>query len=315
MNFKIVARDNIDIEKWDALIENSSSPRIYATSDYLDSSTRYKWKALVFDDYKAVLPFFEKNSILSKYLAQPVLSQQLGLFISNDFFLERNLFLNEAINFLYENFKVANLSLNEGNWITFPKNVEVIPRTNFILDLRRNYEKIYSNYSRSLCRNIKKTSSLQLTKCYVSADEVLDFYQRNLNKKLTLKSKNLWAIKSLINVLVEKRRAAIYQVSDKNNEILTQSVFTFFGKRITHILGSSNQKGIDTYSMAFLMDKVIQENSNSDYSFDFEGSDVPGVKEFFRRFGPEEKKYPQLSWDKTAGIYSFVRKIKNQVNQ
>lgn len=315
MNIKVLSREEVDAEKWNSLIETSFSPRIYATTHYLDASTSKKWKALVFDDYTAVLPFFEKSSVLTKYLAQPVLSQQLGLFISKDHFTERNAILIEAINLLFDTYKVAHLSLNESNWITFPENIEVIPRTNFILDLDRDYDKIYSNYSRSLCRNLKKASSLKISQEYDSIDEILEFYQNNLNKKLSLKSKNLWAMKRIINALIDNGNAEIYKVLDENNQLLSQSVITFFGKRITHVLGSSNQKGIETYSMAFLMDKVIQENANSDFSFDFEGSDVPGVREFFRRFGPEEKKYPQLSWDKTAGIYSFVKKIKNQVYQ
>lgn len=315
MKFKILNREEIDIDKWDFLILNSSSPRIYATSIYLDASTSKKWKAIVFDDYIAGIPVFEKKTMLFKYLAQPVLSQQLGLFIAKEHFSERSEYLPEVISFLRDRYKIGNMSLNEGNWISFPVGVDVVPRTNFLLDLSRSYTKISSNYSRSLIRNLKKSSVLSLSKNQYSVDSIMEFYHSNLNKKISLKSKNIWAMKRVLKALFSKGLAATYSSVDSHGKILSQSVYTFYGNRITHLLGSSNEKGIIANSMGFLIDQIIREYAESDFFFDFEGSDVPGVRDFFRRFAPEEKKYPQVFWDKTAGIYSFAKKIKTQIYQ
>ena len=315
MKYEILNRDNINIEKWDNLIFNSTSPRIYATSDYLDNSTSKNWKAIVFEDYGAALPLFEKNTILLKYLAQPVLSQQLGLFISKEYFEDRNLYLNQCLDCLLKNYKVGNLSLNEGNWMPFSSDFKVTPRTNYVLSLSRTYEKIYSNYSKSLRRNLKKISDLRLEKNLNSIDDVFEFYQKNLQKKYSINSKSSWVLLRIFKTLFEKNLISTYSVVDDKGTIFSQSIFSAYGKRITNLFGSSNDLGINNNSMTFLLDAVIRENAETEIYFDFEGSDVPGVKEFFKRFGPEEKKYPQISWDKTAGIYSFVKKIKNQVYQ
>lgn len=315
MKFEIFNRDQVDVKKWDDLILNSSSPRIYATSVFLDASTSGKWKAIVFDDYKAVMPVFEKNSVLFKYVTQPLLSQQLGLFIDKVSFPERNEYLLRSINFLTRNFKMGSTSLNEGNWIQFSKDIEVIPRVNFILDLNRPYEKINLNYSKSLRKNLRKINGLKVIKNNSSVEAVVDFYMVNMITQNPMKSKKGALIVRILKSLLENGLAATYDVCDEEGNSLTKSVFTLYGNRITNIFGCSSSEGFSRNSMAFVIDHIIRDFSESDYCFDFEGSDVPGVKQFFERFGPEEKKYPQIFWDKTAGIYSLVKKIKTQLNQ
>ena len=76
---KYVAQQQVDKNKWDACIERSSNGLIYGYSFYLDSMAKH-WDALVLNDYEAVMPLTWNRKWGIKYLYQPPLTPQLGIF-------------------------------------------------------------------------------------------------------------------------------------------------------------------------------------------------------------------------------------------
>ncbi len=47
----------------------------------------------------------------------------------------------------------------------------------------------------------------------------------------------------------------------------------------------------------FLMDHLIQEFSSRNMVLDFEGSELPGIAEFYRKFGSFNQPYPFLRFN------------------
>jgi len=45
----------------------------------------------------------------------------------------------------------------------------------------------------------------------------------------------------------------------------------------------------------FFIDQMIQKFADSEKIFDFEGSELPNVAAFFKRFGPEREEYVHLT--------------------
>lgn len=321
MKFEVLNRSEIDVLKWEETILSSTCPLIYGSIKYLDIVSDNDWNALVFDDYSAVFPYFEKKNLLFKRLVQPTMTQQSGLFIRTDSFKNRDLYLKKSLEYLLYQNKVGEISLNEGNWISnFPKEIKVIPRTNYLLDLDREYSKIRKSYSKSLRRNLSKSVDLKIesfTNENLTFDllkKIVSLYKENINIKFISKNELF-----LLNLIKELQENGIGTegiiVKDDKEEILSSAVFLFYKNRFVFIMGSANKKGKELNAKTFLLDFFIQKYSGQAYYLDFEGSDLPGVKEFFNSFRPTERKYPQLYWDRTAGIYTLAKKVKHQLHQ
>jgi len=61
--------------------------------------------------------------------------------------------------------------------------------------------------------------------------------------------------------------------------------------------------------MYFAMYQQIQETLEAGKVFDFDGSEVPGVKRFNHYFGSTDHNYYQVSWDNNPVWYKTIRKL------
>ena len=78
-NIRFLARAEIDLQKWDGLINNSFNSLPYALSWYLDAVAE-NWGALVLNDFEAAMPLVWLRKMGVKCLYQPYYCQQLGVF-------------------------------------------------------------------------------------------------------------------------------------------------------------------------------------------------------------------------------------------
>ncbi|MBT3423267.1 MAG: hypothetical protein HN431_10725, partial [Bacteroidetes bacterium] len=72
--FKLFSHNNIDKAKWDACIEHSSRPSVYAISWYLDAVSP-EWMGLIKADYTEVIPICWRKKWGVKYVYQPPYTQ------------------------------------------------------------------------------------------------------------------------------------------------------------------------------------------------------------------------------------------------
>ena len=85
-NILYLTHSEIDKTKWDACIDTAGNGLIYAYSFYLDHMANH-WNALVLskglhseNDYEAVMPLTWNKKYGIRYLYQPFLTAQLGVF-------------------------------------------------------------------------------------------------------------------------------------------------------------------------------------------------------------------------------------------
>jgi hypothetical protein len=58
----------------------------------------------------------------------------------------------------------------------------------------------------------------------------------------------------------------------------------------------------------FLLNEVLKEFSGNKMIFDFEGSDLDGVKEFYQNFGPENQPYFHYHFNELPFPLNLVKK-------
>src|SRR3979490_534895 len=78
-HIRYLPNQQIDKSKWDKCIDEAGNGLIYAYSAYLDHMSK-QWDALVLNDYESVMPLTWNMKYGIRYLYQPFLCAQLGLF-------------------------------------------------------------------------------------------------------------------------------------------------------------------------------------------------------------------------------------------
>ena len=96
--------------------------------------------------------------------------------------------------------------------------------------------------------------------------------------------------KSLCKTL-QPNNCFVRKIVNNNNELLTISLFLKNHQTIYNLANSTTSSGRAVSSNYLLYAKVLEEFASSNLYFDFEGSDLPGVKEFYKQFNPINQKY------------------------
>ena len=149
-NIQYLTNQQIDKARWDHCIDNAGNGLIYAYSFYLDTMAE-NWDALVMNDYEVVMPLTWKKKYGIRYLYQPFLTAQLGVF--GKIVTEQQ--CGDFIQAIPSKFRYIDISLNSGHISGIPTGYS-IHRLNHILDLGKPYEDLYKNTGRTLRGTLRK---------------------------------------------------------------------------------------------------------------------------------------------------------------
>jgi len=299
MEIKHLSHSNIDFQKWDETVLNAANSLMYAESWYLNIVSA-NWEALVLGDYEYVMPLPVKRKFGLSFLAQPPLTQQLGIF-SKQIIDERivELFIN---NIPYRSY---HLNLNEQN--QYYKGVQ---QPNLLLPLSNNYQTLFSNYSTNTKRNIKKAQQAEISVSEeITPEQFLDFYFLAMNNDAK-PDKNL--TERIVKTCFERKKLKLY-VAIQENELTSVLCLLHSRGRLVYLLAASNAKGKELSAMSLIVDKVIQDFAETNLCFDFEGSKVETIARFYQGFGAEATTFPQIRKSSIILIsFSFLSKLKKK---
>ena len=76
-----------------------------------------------------------------------------------------------------------------------------------------------------------------------------------------------------------------------SGKLLASGLFLIDRKRIYNVVAVTFEEGKALNAMHFLIDSVIYEFQQTDLIFDFKGSELPGVKNFYEKFSPVNQPY------------------------
>ena len=287
-----VKHDDIDSIKWNQCIDNSFNCRIYSYDWHLDR-TAIEWDALIYGNYKFIMPLPYRKKWGIKYLFQPLFSQQLGIFpnpseeVAELFYIE-----------LIKRFRYSNFQLNSKNPII--KNldgIDFLPRQNYLLGLHFSYNELSSAFSKNTKRNLAKANKSNLNFVRgISLEEYIEFKINNLPISLT--TKDLTNLKSLIALGHYKGFGEIYGVYTEENQLCSAVYFCKWKDRVIYFNAASSEEGKEHRGMYFLLNNFIKENAGRNLILDFEGSMIPGIARFYSGFGATPETYFQLKFNR-----------------
>lgn len=299
---RYIPNSEIDTQKWDACISAAPNSRVYAISWFLDRAAE-NWDALVWGDYKFVMPLTFKRKWGITYLYQPTFCQQLGIFpeppvdIASVFF-----------DALANKFSYFNIQLNSANpLIENFKNVCFNPRKNYLLNLSPHYETIIKSFSNNTNRNIAKVKNNKLTLIEgISLKEYSEFVQQNQAFKIdTTQKEKLFGI---ISTAQYKGVGEIVGVYTMHNQLCAAVFFVRWNNRIIYLNPVSSTEGKELLAMFYLINRLIENSSGRNLLIDFEGSMVPGIARFFEGYGAAPETYLQMSGNSLPFIMKWLLK-------
>jgi hypothetical protein len=281
-NIKIINAEEIDVEKWDACVAKYKAS-IYSSYIYLNTMAD-RWVGLVFNNYEAIMPICYRKKLGIKYSYTPAFIQQLG-WIGNT-----KIGWKEVEKTILNFVSGGDIMLHHSNQF---KNINFVPKSNFIIHLNKSYQLIYENYKNDLKQNLKKALKQHFTYqpnnfIHLAIDLYKTFYSNRMNK-LSIKDFNNF--KKLCVCLAKEKKCFIREVVNSNNDCLAIALLLKDDNRIYNLANSTTALGRKTEANHFLLDNIIKEFSNSNLIFDFEGSDLIGVKTFYIKFGAIDEPY------------------------
>ena len=274
----------IDFQKWDQCLQQSTNGLIYAYSFYLNVACP-GWNALVWNDYEAVMPLPVKKKYGIPYIYTPFFIQQLGVFSPKE------TSIIHFINAIPRQFKLVEYNLNWANKQLYPELPSWITHH---LSLNRPYEEISAQFDRTLKNNLKKADKVpfRLEKNQ-SIQSVINLFREDKGKELNhLKNQDYKRLENLFEVCEQQQQACVWGVWD-GSILVAGALFVWSNKHYIFLFSGNTQRGKETGALPYLLARFIQEHSESDSTFDFEGSNQPGLARFYKSFGSTRVEYPR----------------------
>lgn len=281
-------RQEIDPAKWDSCVRNAPNGWLYARSFFLDGIG--EWDALICGDYDHIMPLPKKRKYGLSYIYIPPFTGQLGIIGTDPLSQELT---DRFIGAIPRSFELADILLNEQNAPCSLPGAHSTKRTNYVLSLREPYEAICNRYSGDAKKNIRRTQALQLSASSdVRIDMVIEMYKEAYGKKNRHISQSDFNRLAVLGAqCMDQDNGFTIGIRNTDNELVASAFFGKDEKRIYYILGAPNQQGRDSNAVHCLIDEVIKRYAGSGLAFDFEGSDIPSVAQFYRKFGPQAMEY------------------------
>lgn len=296
-NIQFLTNNEINKQLWNDCIKASPNGLIYVESFYLDNICM-GWNAVTGENYEWVLPITYKTKWGIPYLYQPPFTQQLGVFAKPNVYVP----YSQIIEYLQQHYKFWEISWNYAT-PDFASSLHIVGATNFILDLSQKHEDIQAKYHNILTKNLKQNKRHELRYCPVeNYHTCIQLYKKQYGNRIRhVKETDYQNFSNICKYLHQQKMIICREAVNKKDELLSSVLLLTDGKRLYNIMNVTTAEGRKINANHFLLDAVIREFSDRDLVFDFEGSDLPGVKSFYEYFGGENQpyfmiKYNDLAW-------------------
>lgn len=301
-NIQYLTNAQVDKTKWNQCIDNATNGLIYAYSFYLDHMAKH-WDALVLNDYETVMPLTWNKKYGICYIYQPFLTAQLGLFGNN---ITGEL-LESFFNAIPGKFRYWDFYINHNN--VFPSvKYELYRRMNFVLDLSKPYEELYTAYRENIKRNIKKAGQVGCTVLKdFKVEKVISLAVEQMRSYTKESSENAGRFHQLYNFLHQKKSAITYGVLSVKKELIASCVFFFSHNRAYYILVGNHPDGRTVGASHLLIDAFIKDHAGKKMLLDFEGSDIRNLAFFYSSFGAKEESFAGIKLNRLPRFLKWIK--------
>jgi hypothetical protein len=287
-----IKRQDLDVIKYDACINNSLQSRIYGFSWYLDIVAD-NWDVLVLDDYLAVMPIPWRKKMGVKYVYPPFWLLELGVFSIHSS-IKHSIFFDA----LFQKFKFVESKLNTysslQNSFSF-----LIDKQMQVLSLDKEYANIIIAYRKDRRKDLQKAKKADVTqKWNDNPEKLIQLFKENVGKRTPfIVDKDYQVLHKLIHVCIEKRVGEVLSIYNKDNSLVASGFFLKHKDSITILISSTDFENRKNGENTFLIDSAIFKYQKNYKAFNFGGSSMKSIAKYFLSFGAETKAYQQIKYN------------------
>lgn len=301
---KPISYHQLDFNKYTQCIRASAQYHCQAELRCLEVANGTNWDFLIYEDYQAVMPIPLKKKWIFTYVVMPPYIQQLGVFSAVD-----NTEVNEQLyRFLIKNYHIYYYAFNAKNRLAFLPNYK-----NYYLE-KAPYEEVSKRYSVHRRRNVrphdKQNKDLVFAKETPQELSAYKSFFMTYAKGYGGRGKRDVRMKSLYHTVLERFHHAgfleVYTVKHKSK--LVSVAYILVSGEEKYLVGFVNASQPRTNASSFIIDQILR-TSIASYRFSFQGSNVPSVEDFYKRFGGVLSYYPYVRRSKLKLLLSYLRPL------
>ncbi|MDT7833481.1 hypothetical protein RQM59_13930 [Flavobacteriaceae bacterium S356] len=297
-----INREELDVVKYNHCIEKSLQSRVFGYSWYLDIACD-TWGALILDDYQAVMPIPWNKKYTIKYVYPPLWVLELGVFSLEK--IETKPFLES----LLRCFKFVELRLNTDNGIEKINDQSVIRKMQWI-SIAEGYDDVFLRYRKDRKKDLVKANKFGLREVWQDTSEnLVTLFKNNIGKRdQNIEEKDYQNLSSLIEKCIRQKVGEVLSIYDENECLVASAFFLLYNKTATILVSSTDLRNRKNGANTFLIDRAISKYQETYTSFNFGGSSIQTVADYFKSFGANESNYSFLKQNKLPVLIKLFRK-------
>ncbi|MEI7475164.1 MAG: GNAT family N-acetyltransferase [bacterium] len=294
-------------QKYIELCKSEPSIPLFSKSWWLDSVTDNWDVALVIRNNRIVasLPYCLSHKYGKyKYITLPLLTQSIGIWIeypenqkyTSKLSYEKEI-INELINQLPDfDYFNQNFHYSFSNFLPFHWNgYTQTSRMTYLINDLSDVDNIFNNFEGRIRKEIRKAEKT----INVDFDDNIElFYELNnqVFKKQGLAIPYTFEfIKKLDRNLSTNKSRRIFFAKDISNNIHAALYLVWDSNSAYYLMGGTNLDYRTSGAMSLLMWEAIKYASTVTTKFDFEGSMIEPIENFFKGFGAVQQQYTNIS--------------------
>lgn len=282
----IIPSHRIDKEKWDACIDRSINSLLYAHSYYLDGLAD-NWHGIVLNDYDCVMPVPWRKKLGIRYCYDVPFIQQLGYFSNKE--IDSAILINAFAGFI----KYGHYNFNYYNK-AIAGHPSVKATTNLIIDLA-DKETIASHFTKGFTQSLRNAHGYDLSYVPAYVEEAIEIYKDHYGDQIkNISESDYKNFLQLANKLLLQNKCLSRKIINKEGHILSIALLLKDEKRLYNIINAITKEGRKTEANYFLYEQICNEFAGKGLLLDLEGSELTGVKSFYKKLGAVDQPYYRM---------------------
>ncbi len=288
---------------------------------WLDTVAPGKWKeSLVHDKNGEVIG---RQVIVSegKKAYMPEQTQTLGIWmaagVQNDYGAQKRI-IQELTGRMKE-FRQVRICLAPENKYVLPfiwSGYQIVPRFTYRINQLDDLERLYEGFNKTAKKNIKAAGNKVGISYETDFDELWEMLNVTFEAQNRKNPMSKERIRNIVDVC-EKRQCGKYiSAKDSEGNVHSCAYFVYDKKVCYYLFGATDAKYRSSGAQSLVLWEGIRFAAKHSEVFDFEGSMIEGIENFFRQFNCENTVYYEIrKVSLLAGILYLAKpKIKKMMN-
>lgn len=299
---RIIKRRDLDLQKYDSCIDESLQSRIFAFSWYLDVTVEH-WLVAVLNDYEAVMPLPVRKKFGISYVYPPFWILELGIFSKGP--MDDSVFIEK----IKEEFRWIELRLNSSNTFDFDPDCGLNMQYQQ-LSLSDTFDQIQNSYRKDRKKDLRKAKESGLVvKWDDDSNHLIDLFKKSIGKRTSnITESDYKNLREIIRTCAKKGLGRLLSVYAEDDSLVASSFVLLHKNTCTILVSATDFSNRGNGANTFLIDTLLRHYQDQLEFFNFGGSSIQSVGEYFKSFGAHTIDYPFIAWKKHPKLFKLLGK-------